>query len=60
MVQAQQILENTMIYTWLYHKFYKPSLNTYKIYKLYEAETKVRIEDEGLHLPQVYTEKSPN
>ena len=53
--------------TWKYNnihktlpKFYKTSLNTYIIYKLYKAETKIRIEEESLHLPQVCTEESPN
>ena len=60
MIQARHIIKNTAISTKLCHKFYKPSLNTYIIYKLYLTETKVRIEEKGLQLPQVGTEETPN
>ena len=45
MVQARHIFENTTLYIRLYLKFYKPNLNTYIVYKLYNTEIKVRIEE---------------
>ena len=44
MVQARYIFENTALYIRFYLKFYKPSLNTYIVYKLYNTDIRVRIE----------------
>ena len=60
MVQARYIIENTAIYIRLYLNFYKSSLNAYIVYKLYNTEIKVRIEERGLQLPHVYAEENPN
>ena len=60
MVQARHIFEDTTIYIRLYLEFYNPSLNTYIVYKLYNTEIKVRIEERGLQLPHVYAEENPN
>ena len=54
MVQARHIFENTVIYIRLYLKFYKPSLNTYIVYKLYNTEIKVQIEGRAYYY-QKYT-----
>ena len=45
MVQTRHTFENTTIYIRLDLEFYKPSLNTYITYKLYNTENKVRIEE---------------
>jgi hypothetical protein len=59
MVQARHIFENTTIYIRLDLEFYKPSLNTYIAYKLYNTEKKVRIE-ERIYNYQRVPEKIPN
>ena len=45
MVQARHIFKNTTLYIRLYLEFYKPCLNTYIVYKLYNTEIKVRREE---------------
>ena len=60
MVQARHIFENTTIYIRLYLEFYNPRLNTYIVYKLYNTEINVRIEERELQLPHVYAEETPN
>ena len=45
MVQARHIFEDTTIYIRLYLEFYNPKLNTYIVYKLYNTEIRVRIEE---------------
>ena len=59
MVQARHIFENTTICIRLDLEFYKPSLNTYIAYKLYNTENKVRIE-EMIYNYQIVPEEIPN
>ena len=59
MVQTRHTFENTIIYIRLDLEFYKPSLNTYIAYKLYNTENKVRIE-ERIYNYQRVPEEIPN
>ena len=59
MVQTRHTFENTIIYIRLDLEFYKPSLNTYITYKLYNTENKVRIE-ERIYNYQRVPEEIPN
>ena len=45
MVQARHIFENTTMYIRLDFEFFEQSLSTYIVYKLYNTEIKVRIEE---------------
>ena len=53
-------LKIQQIYIRLYLKFYKPSLNKYIIYKLYNTEVRVQLEERGLQLPKACPREIPN
>jgi len=59
MIQTRYTFENTTIYIRFDLEFYKPSLNTYITYKLYNTENKVRIE-ERIYNFQIVPEEIPN
>ena len=48
------------MYIRLDFEFFEQSLSTYIVYKLYNTEIKVRIEERDLQLPHVYAEETPN
>ena len=45
MVQARHIFENTTMYIRLDFEFFEQSLSTYTVYKLYNTEIRVRVEE---------------
>ena len=58
MVQTRHTFKNTTIYIRLDLEFYKPSLNTYIVYKLYDTEIKVRIKERVYNYQKSNLERS--